>query len=108
MATTKGILGQALPTANTLTDIYSVPEGKTATVKVIITNQSGAGVTVRVAAAYQGAADANQHYVAYDKAIAANETGSTAVFMLNSGDVVRVYCSATVVSFTCTGIERDQ
>lgn len=108
MATIKGILGQSTPSATSLTDIYTVPGGKDATVKVIITNRSSAAATFRVSVAVNGAADSNEQYIAYDKGIAGSETGVTASFMIGSLDVVRVYSTSSDLSFTCTGIEKDE
>jgi hypothetical protein len=108
MATVKGVLAQNYPSAGTEADLYTVPDNKTAVVKVIIANQSSGDATFRVSVAKNGVSTANGQYIAYDKAIAGNDTGTTTVFMINAGDVLRVYASATALSFTCTGIERDQ
>ncbi len=101
----KGILGQLAPGATTLTDLYTVPAQKTATVHIIITNRSTA-TTFRVAAAVDGAADDNKQYLVYDKDIAANDTVATVTFELGADDKVRVYAGSANLSFTCTGIEE--
>ena len=106
MATVIGILGQSAPGATTPADLYTVPSNKNATVRVICTNRSTAG-TVRISVGIDGAATANGQYMAYDAAVAANETLTTATFMVGSTDVVRVYASSANFSFTCTGIEQD-
>lgn len=106
MALVKGILGQAAPGATTEADLYTVPASKNATVKVICSNRSTA-TTVRVSVGIDGAATANGQYVAYDFALADNDTVSTVGFMVGSTDVVRVYAGSANVSFTCTGIEED-
>ncbi len=105
MAVVKGILGQLAPGATSLETLYTVPASKTATVHVIITNR-GAQTTFRVAAAVDGAVDDNKQYVAYDKIIVANDTGTTVTFMLGADDQVRVYAGSANLSFTCTGIEE--
>lgn len=106
MATIKGILGQAAPSATTETDLYTVPAAKNATVKVMATNRSTVG-TVRISVGVDGAATDNTQYLAYDKQVQANDSLSTATFMLGSTDVVRVYASSANFSFTVTGIEQD-
>jgi len=106
MATIKGILGQAAPSATTEADLYTVPAAKNATVKVMATNRSTSG-TVRISVGVNGAATDNTQYLAYDKTVNDNEALSTATFMLGSGDVVRVYASSANFRFSCTGIEQD-
>jgi len=101
----KGLLGQLAPGAASLETLYTVPSGKTATVNVIITNR-GAQTSFRVSAAVDGAVDDLKQYVAYDKIIAALDTGTTVTFMLGAGDKVRVYAGSANLSFTCTGIEE--
>ena len=107
MATVKGILGQSAPPATTLTDIYTVPAGKSATCRVIVANRAAGAASFRVALAPLGAVDSNEQYVAYDKAIAANDAGTTIAFMVGPTDVVRVLASTGNLSFTCTGVEQD-
>ena len=105
MAVVKGILGQLAPGAASLETLYTVPASKTATVHVIITNR-GAQTSFRVSAAVDGAVDDVKQYVAYDKIITANDTGTTVPFMLGADDKVRVYGGSANLSFTCTGIEE--
>lgn len=100
-----GILGQVAPGATTLTDLYTVPEGITAKVKVIITNRA-AETTFRVAAGVGGALIEDKQYVAYNKKIASEDTGSTVEFQVGAGDKIRVYAASANLSFTCTGEER--
>jgi hypothetical protein len=106
MATIKGILGQSAPAATTEADLYTVPSGKNATVKVLCTNRS-TETTVRISIGVDGAGTANAQYIAYDETLADNKSLSTATFMVGSTDVVRVYAGSANVSFTCTGIEQD-
>ncbi len=101
----KGILGQVAPGATTLTELYRVPAQKKATVRVIIVNRS-TQTSFRVSAAVDGAVDEVKQYVAYDKIIAAQDTGVTVEFKLGADDVVRVYAGTANLSFTCTGIEE--
>lgn len=110
MAVVRGILGQAAPAATTLTDLYtgpSVPDAKDAIGRVIITNRDSSSATFRIALAPLGAADAPSQQIAFDKAIAGNDTGSTIAFMVGSTDVIRVFASNGNLSFTFTGIEQD-
>lgn len=102
-----GSLGQVVPAATTLTAAYTVPALRHAVITVIITNEAAAAATVRLAHAVNGAANANQQYMLYDYALAANATTTTARFTVNAGDIVRVYASSGTVSFNINGIEED-
>lgn len=103
----RGPLGQSAPLATTLTAIYTAPPGRQATGRVIITNRGNSPATFRISVAVDGAADANEQYITWDKTIAGNDTGSTIAFFVGNDDVVRVFASNANLSFTFTGIEVD-
>lgn len=105
MAVTRGILAQANPLAATLTDLYTVTAGVNGTCRVIIANR-GAATSFRVSIGVAGAADSLEQYVAYDKQIAANDTGATIAFFVNEGDIIRVYTTLATLSFTFTAQEQ--
>lgn len=102
-----GILGQQAPGATSLVTLYTCPAGKVATLRILVTERGGAAATFRAALRAGGAAISNEHYVAYDKSIDANDVSSTIAFMVSGGDVVSVYSSSANLSFTATGDERD-
>jgi len=108
MATVRGTLGQVAPVVNVLTDLYTVPTLKSTVCRVIITETGGAAGTFRVSVGVDGAADDIKQYIAYNKSIAANDTGSTVAFIIGSTDVVRVRSTTATLSFSLTGIERDE
>ena len=75
MAYAYKVLGQSAPSATTNTDVYTVGSGKQAIVSTItIANRSAGAKSYRIAVRPAGATLANQHYIAYDVAIAANDT----------------------------------
>lgn len=106
MPIVRGILGQAAPGAATDTDLYAVPAGKSATVKVVATNRAGSDTTIRVWVAVAAAATENKQYLVYDKGLAANDALVTASFMVGESDVIRVHAASASVSFSATGIEE--
>lgn len=106
MAKLYGILGQSAPSATTLTDAYTVPEARHATVRVLVCNRSTAD-TFRIAASPGGAAIDDAHYVAYGQTIDANDSVSSVAFTVTQDDVVRVYSTNGALSFSVTGIEDD-
>lgn len=90
------ILGQAALAATTLTDVYTVPASKNASVTLInICNRAGAGRTYRLSVAKGGAADDVKQYLDFDVALAANASVRIiGEIPLQAGDVVRAYASA--------------
>lgn len=104
MADATKVLGQANPSATTLTDLYTVPAGKKVTAALFLCNRSTV-TTYRVAIAPAGAADDPKHYIAYDVTIGDNQPASFGPLALAPSDVVRVYATLATLSFTLTGIE---
>jgi hypothetical protein len=107
MATTYKVLGQVNPAATTATTLYTVPSATNTVVStIVICNQAASAGSFRIAVRPAGAALAAQHYVAYDVAIAANDTKAiTLGLTLATTDVVTVYASAATMSFNAYGSE---
>ncbi|MDK1039274.1 MAG: hypothetical protein QGD91_10230 [Actinomycetota bacterium] len=103
-----GILGQAAPAATTLTDIYTCPTNIVAVMRVIITNRGINDASFRVAVSPDGDAIEDKHFIAFDKLMAGNDTGSTIAFVVNEDDIVRVFAENAEFSFTATGEERAE
>ena len=107
MAFTYKVLGQSAPSATTNTDVYTVGSGKQAIISTItVANRSASSKSYRIAIRPAGATIANQHYLAYDVVIAANDTTAlTLGVTLTATDVVTVYASTTDLSFGIFGSE---
>lgn len=107
MATVYKVLAQSNPSATTATTLYTVPSSTSAVVSTItICNQAASAGTYRIAVRPAGASLAAQHYVAYDVAIAANDTTAlTLGVTLATTDVVTVYASSATMSFSAFGSE---
>jgi glucose-6-phosphate dehydrogenase assembly protein OpcA len=107
MATAYKVLGQSAPSATTATTLYTVPSATEAVISTItIANRAAASATFRVAIRPAGATLANQHYVAYDSTVPANDTISlTLGITLAATDVVTVYASTANFSFNIFGSE---
>lgn len=107
MPTVYKVLGQSAPSATTNTTLYTVPSA-TATVVSTITvcNRDTSAGTFRIAIRPAGASIANQHYIAYDAAITANNTTTlTLGITLATTDVITVYASSANMSFAAFGSE---
>lgn len=107
MATAYKVLGQVAPSATTATAIYTVPSATQAVVSsVSICNRAGTAGTFRLAVRPDGATLANQHYVVYDTAIAANDTVILTIGLtLDAADVLEAYASSADMSFNAYGSE---
>jgi hypothetical protein len=107
MATAYKVLAQSNPSATTATTLYTVPSSTSAVVSTItVCNQAASAGSYRIAVRPAGATLAAQHYVAYDVAIAANDTTAlTLGITLATTDVVTVYASSATMSFSAFGSE---
>jgi hypothetical protein len=107
MAYTYKVLAQSAPSATTDTDVYTVGSGKQAIVSTItVANRSASASSYRIAVRPAGATLANKHYLAYDVAIAANDTTVLTIgITLTATDVITVYALSANLSFGIYGTE---
>ena len=107
MATTYKVLAQVNPSATTATTAYTVPSSTQTVVSTItVANISASAVTYRIAVRPDGEALANKHYLAYDVALAANDTTAlTLGITLDASDVITVYGSTANLVFNVFGSE---
>ena len=101
------VLGQSNPSATTATVLYTVPSSTSSIVSTLsVANIGSTATTFRVAVRPAGATLANQHYLAYDVSIPANDTTIlTLGLSLATTDVVTVYAGNANVSFSLFGTE---
>jgi hypothetical protein len=92
MATSYKSLGQLDLTTTSLTTLYTCPAStETVISTVIIANRNASATTFRLAIRVDGDAISNQHYIAYDVPVAANDsTTLTLGITLQATDVVTV------------------
>jgi hypothetical protein len=107
MADDYKVLGQSNPSAATLTTLYTVPAlTQTVVSSITVANRSTA-TSFRIAIRPAAAAISNEHYIAYDVPIAANEAMSfTLGVTLDTTDVVSVYATLATLSFNIYGVEK--
>jgi hypothetical protein len=107
MATAYKVLGQSAPTATTDTDVYTVPSATQSVLSTIVVCNRGASAgSFRLAIRPAGAAISNEHYIAYDVSINANDaTTLTLGVTLEATDVVTAYCSSGDMSVNIFGTE---
>lgn len=107
MAIEYKVLGQSAPSATTNTNLYIVPTGKQAIVSTItVANRAGSTATYRLAIRPNGATLSNEHYIAYDVVLAANDTTALTIGLsLGDEDVITAYASSASISFGVFGSE---
>ena len=107
MPTIYKVLGQSAPSATTDTTLYTVPAATDAVVSTVtVANRDSTSATFRIAVRPGGATLANQHYIAYDCSVGANDTTAlTLGLTLDATDVVTVRASTANLSFSAFGSE---
>ena len=101
------ILGQVAPTADVLTDLYTVPSlTQTSTSSIVICNQSSANIVFSISVAINGASDSPEQYLYFNVPLEPGDTFiATVGISLSAGDVIRVRTDTEVVSFNAFGVE---
>jgi len=107
MPTVYKVLGQSAPSATTATTLYTVPAStETVVSTIIVANRAASAATYRISIRPNGAALANQHYIAYDVTVGAGDsTTLTLGITLDATDVLEVYASTANLSFNAFGSE---
>jgi glucose-6-phosphate dehydrogenase assembly protein OpcA len=107
MANVYKVLAQSNPSATTATTLYTVPSSTSSVISTItVCNQAASAGSFRIAVRPAGATLAAEHYVAYDVAIAANDTTAlTLGLTLATTDIVTIYASSATMSFNAYGSE---
>lgn len=105
--TTYKVLGQSAPSATTATTLYTVPSATSTVISsLVVANRANSAATFRLAVRPAGATLANQHYLAYDVVVGANDsTTLTLGITLATTDVVTIYASTANLSFNAFGSE---
>lgn len=103
------VLGRKAAAATTAEELYAVPSGSSAVVStIVVANRSTSARTYRLAVKpTSGTTLADEHYIAYDVSVAANDSVAlTMGVTLASGNVIVTYASAaSSLTFTAFGSE---
>ena len=107
MAQNYKVLGQIAPSATTATTIYTVPSAtETVVSSITVCERGGSAGTFRLAVRPNDATLSNEHYIAYDVAISANDSIILTIGLtLDAADVLEVYASSADMSFNTYGSE---
>jgi hypothetical protein len=100
-------LGQAEPSAATLTTLYTAPASTEAiSSTLIVCNLSATATSFRVAFRPLGASIINEHYCYYDVIMPGNDTFASTVGMsFQATDVLSVYATLATLTFSLFGQE---
>ena len=101
------VLGQVATGATTDTTLYTVPSATQVVVStIVVCNRGSASATYRVALRPNAATLANEHYLAFDVTIAANDTVPlTLGVTCDASDVFTVRASTANLTFQIYGCE---
>lgn len=107
MAQDHKVLGQVVPVASALTNLYAVPESKSTIVStLVICNQTSSAKTFRIAVKKLGAALSPEMYIAYDAPIEASDSIFLTIgITLSATDVIAVQSTDGSVGFSLFGAE---
>ena len=107
MAEAIKVLGQSAPSATTNTSVYTVPSATEAVIStIVIANRAGTAGSFRLAVRPNGASISDEHYLAYDVPLAANDsTTLTLGITMDAADVLTAYCSSGDMSINVFGTE---
>lgn len=110
MATNYKILGQSNPTANTLTDVYTVPSANQAVISTItVCNQSISNAAYSLAVSPGGESDNVKHYIVRGGTVpAADALAFSLGLSLGAGDVVRANTTSGSLSVSVFGAEIEE
>jgi hypothetical protein len=102
------VLGQLAAAATTEEGLYAVPASSSAVVStIVVANRGTTSATYRIAVKPTAATTlANVHYIAYDVAIAPNDsTALTLGVTLAATNAIRTYASNANLTFSAFGTE---
>ena len=102
------VLGRKAAAATTAEELYATPSSSAAVVSsIVVANRSATARTYRLAVKpATGTTLANEHYIAYDVTIAANDSVAlTLGITLAAGNVIVTYASSADLTFTAFGSE---
>lgn len=107
MAIAYKVLGQSNPAANTDAAIYTVPAATASVISTISICNLGTSGTYCIAVRPAGASIANQHYLAYDNPLNANDAiAFTIGITLAATDVITIRASNASFAFSVFGSEN--
>lgn len=110
MPTTYKVLAQAAPSSTSTADLYTVPAAtQTVVSTLVVCNRAAANASYNIAIRPAAATLSNQHYIAFNTAIPANDSITLTIGMtLGNTDVVTIQANTIGVNnlgFTLFGSE---
>ena len=97
-------VGQIVTKSADAVTVYTVPLKYICRGRIYVAELTGTAVTYRIAIREDGDALANEHYVVYDAALAANGHDYSVELLLDETDVITAQASIAGVTFTFLGV----
>lgn len=93
MATNYKVLGQAALTAETNTDVYTVPANTEAVIStIVVCNRGDTANFYRLAVRPNGATLSNEHYITFNTPVEGSDSTSLTIgITVDAGDVITAY-----------------
>ena len=107
MANAYKVLGQTGDASANNVTLYTCPSStETVVSTIVVANREASSNTFRIAVRPDGATLANEHYLAYDSTVNANDTVTlTLGITIDATDIISVGASDANVSFSVFGTE---
>ena len=107
MANAYKVLGQTGDASANNVTLYTCPAStETVVSTIVVANREASSNTFRIAVRPDGATLANEHYLAYDSSVNANDTVTlTLGITIDASDIISVGASDANVSFSVFGTE---
>lgn len=108
MAVDSVVLEQLVPSAATESDVYTVPTGRRASVRIYVATVTAAAIDVKIRKA--GEASAAKQCLACSTSVllnSSNQYPEVGTILLSAGDVVTVESDQADTAFTVNGYEDD-
>lgn len=99
------LLATALPSADTLTQLYAVPTGKRAVLNMSACNRANSAAKIRIALS-KDTEPKDSEYVEFDTSINANDSIERTAIALHEGEQIFVQANSASVAFNVWGIEE--
>jgi len=101
-----GRLATANLSANTITNVYTVPANKLASINVSVCNASGGSASIRLAISDTGNIQGADEFIEYDFQLSLNSAMERTGLILDAGKILTAHSFQSGVAVVVTGIEE--
>ena len=102
-----GRLGTADLALTTITDVYTVPTSKIASVNISVCNRNSSAIKIRLAISDTTVTQGDDEFIEYDYSLTGNGVLERTGIMLDAGKIITAYSDTLDVTVVVTGIEES-